>query len=487
MRVLMLGWEFPPHISGGLGTACHGLTRGLQEQGVDVCFVIPRAHGDEHSDHVKLVGCNEVTLESHAAPRAAAQPGAGEDAETSSPSRGAGGSKEELRGSVLRSFELLSVDSLLGPYLSEAEYEERYRAQHEARGEDESLGHLEEQWQAVRRMLDGDPALREAGRQLDSIVRQASGKLEFSGRYGPDLMVEVARYAVAVGEIARREDFDVVHAHDWMTYAAGMVAAAIANKPLVVHMHASEYDRSGENVNPRIHELEHLGLHGASRVMCVSNYTSGIMNTRYGVSQDKLRVVHNGVEPVHSEVAAATKKAISEPIVLFLGRVTFQKGPDYFLEAAAKVVAIEPKVKFVLAGSGDMLPDMIERCARLGLARHMHFTGFLRGDDVKRMFAMADCYVMPSVSEPFGISPLEAMAQDVPVIVSKQSGVSEVLKNALKVDFWDVDALANKILAVLRYRALRDGLSAGGRREVDQLRWDRPARLVKDVYAEVVQ
>jgi glycosyltransferase involved in cell wall biosynthesis len=179
-------------------------------------------------------------------------------------------------------------------------------------------------------------------------------------------------------------------------------------------------------------------------------------------------------------------KRIDEPIVLFLGRVTFQKGPDYFLEAAQRVVASEPKVKFVVVGEGDMLPKMVERAARMGLARHVHFTGFLRGADVERIYAMADIYVMPSVSEPFGISPLEAMALDVPVIVSRQSGVSEVLRNALKVDFWDVREMANKILALLRYPALREHLTAQGRDEVRAMRWEARGQRVREIYREVL-
>jgi glycosyltransferase involved in cell wall biosynthesis len=173
--------------------------------------------------------------------------------------------------------------------------------------------------------------------------------------------------------------------------------------------------------------------------------------------------------------------------VLFLGRMTLQKGPDYFLEAAARVVQVEPRVKFVMSGSGDMLPVMVERAARLGLARHVHFTGFLHGAEVERMYAMADIYVMPSVSEPFGISPLEAMTLDVPVIMSRQSGVSEVLRNALKVDFWDVVDTANKILALLKHRALREQLMLEGRKELREMRWEERARQMRDVYAEVVR
>lgn len=289
-----------------------------------------------------------------------------------------------------------------------------------------------------------------------------------------------------VGEIARRERIDVIHAHDWMTYPAGLVAKAITGKPLVLHMHACEYDRSGEAVDARIRDLEQAGFDGADRIACVSHYTANTLRRFYRVDKTKLRVVHNAVTHNEATRLLHEEKAIPEPIVLFLGRVTFQKGPDYFIDAAARVIEVEPRVKFVMSGSGDMLPRMVERAARKGLARHMHFTGFLRGRDVERMYAMADIYVMPSVSEPFGISPLEAMALDTPVVVSRQSGVSEVLANALKVDFWDVDGMANKILALLRYPALSQQLVEDGREEIRRLRWDTQGALMKQVYQELV-
>ncbi len=491
MKVLMLGWEFPPHISGGLGTACYGLTRGLEHHGVDVTFVMPRAHGDEDTRYVDLVGCADLRVPwvAHERTVGSSASSSGDPREFEAVCERADGTALGVDGraadAIVRSLEILTVDSMLSPYLGEAEYARRYAARMEHESREGVRSTAATQLTTLWRALINIEGLQETGEQLDRIVRGES-TLEFSGRYGPDLMTEVARYALAVAEIARTREFDVVHAHDWMTYAAGMIASAVSSKPLVVHMHASEFDRSGENVNPRIHELEKLGLFGSDLVVCVSHYTASIMRDRYGVDPRKLRVVHNAVTHREQQNAIHWRKAIDEPIVLFLGRVTFQKGPDYFLEAAARVVAIEPKVKFVMAGSGDMLPSMVERAARLGLARNLHFTGFLRGSDVERMYAMADIYVMPSVSEPFGISPLEAMALDVPVIVSRQSGVSEILRNALKVDFWDVDDLANKILGLLKYRALQEQLRDDGREEVRAIRWDYPAGLVRDVYEEVV-
>jgi glycosyltransferase involved in cell wall biosynthesis len=272
-----------------------------------------------------------------------------------------------------------------------------------------------------------------------------------------------------------------------MTFPAGALAARRLGVPLVVHVHACEYDRSGDNVDERIRRMEQAGVDSAARVVCVSHYTAGILRERYGVDEARLRVVHNAVTRKEQRERLRAVKNFAEPLVLFLGRVTFQKGPDYFLEAAKRVVEVEPNVKFVMVGAGDMLPKMVERAARMGLARHVHFTGFLKGPDVERIYSMADVYVMPSVSEPFGISPLEALALDTPVIVSRQSGVAEVLSNALKADFWDVEEIANKILALLRYPALREHVLAAGGDEVRAMSWTDRGKRLRDVYAELVR
>jgi glycogen synthase len=456
MKVLMLGWEFPPHISGGLGTACHGLTRGLAVHGVDVLFVVPRAYGDEDQRSVRVLGANQVPLfervvesQGTAGGRSAEVDAGVERAESGARGEpGSGASSPRPRAAVLaaladwervdQSLELLAVDSLLTPYATEQSYGASYAAS-SGRGGAGVLAPgataLATEAAAARR-VGARAAVEEFRRHLrqfrelageaDAIVESLveRGTLEFSGLYGPNLISEVARFALVVGEIARGREFDVIHAHDWMAVPAGLVAKHVSGKPLVVHIHASEYDRSGEHVNVQVRDIEQLGLDGADLVVCVSHYTANLLQQRYRVDPAKLRVVHNAVTHRQQVEQLHVEKRIEEPIVLFLGRVTFQKGPDYFLEAAARVIKIEPKVKFVMSGSGDMLPVMVERAARLGLARHVHFTGFLKGADVERMYAMADIYVMPSVSEPFGISPLEAMALDVPVIMSRQSGVS---------------------------------------------------------------
>ncbi len=492
MKVLMLGWEFPPHISGGLGTACHGLVGGLTRQGVEVCFVVPRAYGDEAEGPTEILGCNRTPFRTRRLRSRKAVPGdpmraGGPATETlSEGEEEASGESGEEGGPS--SDKRIEVDSILRPYMDERSYRRALEAWR-AMGKGDSLPLVDPiEAERATSAFRGILSRLAPGGGYGWIVEvfEASHYLEFSGRYGPDLLGEVARYAIAVARIAEEREFDVIHAHDWMTYPAGLLAAEVTGKPLVVHMHATEFDRSGENVNERIREIESLGLHGADLVIPVSHYTASILRRRYGVPAEKIRVVHNAVTHKEQQDITGWRKVIPEPIVLFLGRVTFQKGPDYFLEAAAKVVSIRPEVKFVMAGSGDMLPPMVERSARLGLARNVHFTGFLRGKDVERMYAMADLYVMPSVSEPFGISPLEAMALDVPVLVSRQSGVSEVLRNALKTDFWDVDDIANKILALLTYGPLRRQLVEEGREEIRRIHWDTPASKVGKVYEELV-
>jgi glycosyltransferase involved in cell wall biosynthesis len=487
VKALMLGWEFPPHISGGLGTACAGLVQGLSTAGVEVTFVVPHAHGDEEHRFARVLGCNDVELEEEVV-ESIEQPVVRSRIFTQrtmtvvevAPTR----AQPIAAGSTPAAREVM-VESALSPYSGALEYVARLaalRSGEDPRADPRARAEVAE----LRTALLAPREEREVALERISRKRRRTKKLEFSGFYGPDLFGEVARYALCVAEIAAREDFDVVHAHDWMTYPAGIVAARRSGKPLVVHVHACEHDRSGDHIDARIRDIEQLGLDSAARAICVSHYTAGMLRRHYRVDESKLRVVHNAV--THREQVERFKvdKTIPEPIVLFLGRVTFQKGPDYFLEAAARVVKVEPNVKFVMVGSGDMWPKMVERAARMGLARHVHFTGFLRSDDVEKIYAMADIYVMPSVSEPFGISPLEAMALDVPVIVSRQSGVSEVLHNALKVDFWDVQEIANKILALLRFPALREQLTGEGRDEVRAMRWDASARLVRDAYSEVV-
>jgi len=532
----MLGWEFPPHISGGLGTACHGLTVGLARAGVEVLFVVPKALGDEDASHIRLIGANQVRFrrrvrvprEAPAGSTAAGSTAAGSTGESAAAvaveriraGATAGEShlwrvvEAQLRSSAgyaspdeieatMGAAPIVDLGSALSPYADPGAAMALPADLQSALQPWLPTGLLENLvlggrpfdapgWRELAKTVAA--ALRARQAALDApaaaspdVEYEVEERLAFQGGYGHDLFGEVARFALAVGEIARREQFDVIHAHDWITFPAAAAAAEISGRPVVAHVHASEHDRSGENPNPHVKAIEQLGLDISSRVVCVSHYTASILKRRYRVDAAKLRVIHNAVTQDEQRQQWRGVRHIHDPIVLFLGRVTFQKGPDYFLEAAARVVSLRPDVLFVVSGSGDMLPAMVERSARLGLAKNVYFTGFLRGKDVERMYSMADLYVMPSVSEPFGITPLEAMALDVPVIVSRQSGVSEILTHALKVDFWDVDELANKILAVLEYAPLRKNLAESGRDEVRRMRWELRGELVRDVYKEILQ
>ncbi len=474
MKVLMLGWEFPPHISGGLGTACFGMTEALAAKGVEVTFVVPRAYGDEDARFVRVVGCNDVA----AALRA--EGGAGD------PTRLEGMAAElyAVESDDPGVHRLVEVDSLLTPYLNEEEYRRRLAKEQGMRSDLLSVpGTTMSEIRQILAMHSTDlTGARRARRFIESFAPSA-----FTGRYGPDLMSEVARYAVVVGEAAMNEDFDVIHAHDWLTYPAGIVAAAVSGRPLVVHVHATEVNRSPEGgANPQVREIEKLGLDAADRILAVSDFLGRILVDEYAADPAKIRTAHNGFLPFDGAEAAVNRRTIHDPIVLLLGRVTFQKGPEYFLRAAARVVKAIPNAQFVIAGSGDMLSYIVELSAELGIARNVHFTGFLRGDAVREMYDQADVYVMPSVSEPFGIAPLEAMSLGTPVIISKQSGVAEVVSGALTIDFWDVEAMADKIIAVLQQPALRKQLVETAHRDLSRLSWAEMVDTLIDVYTEVL-
>lgn len=426
MKVLMFGWEFPPHITGGLGTACFGLTKGLLKHGVDVQFVVPKAYGDESEEAVRLINASDVRV--------------------------------MMNDPVFRNYwnqiTYMEIGSNLIPYVGPEEFQQMVKDNLNVKVEEGS--------------------------------KVFSEKFQFSGKYGHDLMEEVARYALVGASIAANSEFDIIHAHDWLTYSAGVAAKKISGKPLVVHMHATEFDRSGENYNENVYEIERKGMAEADRVITVSNLTRNIVIERYHIDPDKVITVHNAVEPPDKAELLNTEKHVREKIVTFLGRITFQKGPEYFIEAAKKVLERDPNVRFVMAGTGDLMEKMIRRVAKLKISSNFHFTGFLKGENVDRMFAMSDVYVMPSVSEPFGISPLEAMRSNVPVVISKQSGVAEVLDHVMKVDFWDVDAMADAIYGLLHYQSLNSMFVSEGNEEVNNLKWESASRKIADIYETLV-
>lgn len=399
MKVLMFGWEFPPVSSGGLGTACYGLSKSLSRKGVEITFVLPSASDISDADFLKFRSANEIV-----------------------------------------NLKIRKIPSILRPYMTSENYSSRL---------------------------------------------QKSGKSEKI--YGSTLFDEVYRYTLAAEKIAEEEDFDIIHCHDWMTFGAGVMAKKKKNKPLVLHVHSTEHDRTGGHmVNQYVYDLERTGLHKANKIIAVSNFTKSKIRTHYSVPEEKIAVVHNAVDFSQHYYEEEAHLKGNDKLVLFLGRLTLQKGPDYFVYAAKKILEHEKNVKFMIAGTGDMEPFVIEKAAELGISSKMLFAGFLSPEDVEKAYKMADIYVMPSVSEPFGITALEAMKNRTAAIVSKQSGVSEVIRHCLKVDFWDVNELSNKIISTLRYRELQDTLKDNGYFEVKKFSWDVPAEKCIGVYNQLI-
>lgn len=428
MRVLMFGWEFPPHIAGGLGTACYGIVKGLAYNGVQTLFVMPSASGDEDQSAAKIINASDVPVESF----------------------------DSTVDEFLDKVKFVRIGSNMIPYVDPEEFHE---------------------------MVESERRL-----QSENLTKCIGTKFRFSGRYGSNLMEEVAHYAMVGGTIAmeHKDEFDIIHAHDWLTYLAGIAAKELTGKPLVVHVHATSFDRGTEDqIDSRVYDIEKRGMMAADKVIAVSDLTRNIVINKYGIDPEKVVTVHNAVDFSGRE-NVKVERGVRDKVVTFLGRITFQKGPEYFIEAAAKVLKRTKGVRFVMAGSGDMMNRCIRHVAKLGISDRFHFTGFLRGAEVQKMFAMSDVYIMPSVSEPFGISPLEAMRSNVPAIISNQSGAAEVLKYAFKVDFWDVDAMADDIYTLLKYPALADFAAREGYEEVNRLKWNIATAKLKNIYESVV-
>lgn len=393
-KVLMFGWEFPPHNSGGLGVACFGLTKALSRKDIEILFVLPKKLEGIKSNFLKIISPKESFSHSYV------------------------------------------FNSPINPYITERKYMSLFSSREE--------------------------------------------------NYGGSLFDEVMRYSRFGEIIAEKESFDIIHAHDWLSFGAGIRAKIKSGKPLIAHVHATEYDRGGGyGINPLVYKLEKQGMEHADKVIAVSNFTKNIIIKNYNINPQKIEVVYNGIEFSKERTSLENIheiKSHNRKIVLFVGRLTLQKGPDYFIKTAKKVCNYSDDIYFIISGSGDMEHQLIEQVAESGISDRVFFTGFLRGEELRKAYKISDLFVMPSVSEPFGITPLESLVNGTPVLISKQSGVSEVINNVLKVDFWDVDEMANKILTTLNQKPLLDSLRENGGRDVQNVTWDKSAEKCINIY-----
>ena len=460
MKILMLGWEYPPHIAGGLGTACQGLTGALSDQGISIHFVVPQLFGSERADHMLLTD----QLRRVASPAVVDN---GYDCSVA----------EEPKPKVATT----RIPAFLKPYWSPDHFKQ---AVLEA-GSQVELSKRRGSDRHAKALIDGEVY----GIDLISALYREEFYPEIpapnGGHYGDDIFSEVERFTANVISRIATDDFDVIHAHDWMTFPAGVALAQLTGKPLVVHVHSLEHDRSGLFINEQINQIERFGAQSADRVIVVSHYTRRLLERHHSIPSQKISVIHNGIYPRQAVTDYRLKKTWPHNVVLFLGRVTYQKGPDYFIDVALRVIPHVPDVLFVLAGSGDMLPEIIERVKQLKLESHFLLPGFIQGEELEEIFSVADLYVMPSVSEPFGLTALEAISFNVPVIISKQSGVAEVIDHAFKVDFWDVDRTADMIINALLHEELRNEMVNRAREEVKKLHWDAAALKTIEVYQDV--
>lgn len=414
MKALMLGWEFPPHILGGLGTASYGLTKGMSvQQDMEITFVIPKPHGDEDTSFLRIIGANSVPV-------------------------------------VWRDISY--------------EY-------------------------AMERTKNADEYFRfRNGIKYDfsRIGVNDIGCVEFSGIYPNNLMEEIFNYEAVTSVLAHSLEFDIIHSHDWLTYPAGIFAKNISGKPLVIHVHATDYDRSRGQVNPEVYRIEKQGMDLADHIITVSDLTKRTVVEKYHILPNKVTTVHNAVMPLEF-VDELKQHQGNDKIVTFLGRITMQKGPEYFVEVASKVLEKTKGVRFVMAGSGDMMDKMVRLVAQKGIADKFHFTGFLKGRAVYDMLAQSDVYMMPSVSEPFGISPLEAMQCGTPSIISKQSGCAEILHHAIKTDYWDIQSMADYIHAIVKYPAMYKALRQNGLDEIANIKWEYAGQKVRQIYDNLIR
>ena len=428
MNVLMFGWEFPPNISGGLGTACYGIVKGLSEcDDIHIKFVVPKSHGNElQANNLQLISADQITV-----------------------------GRETKLGSNWSKVSFLHVESKLSPYLTPESYLEVIQKSQEKKEE------------------------------IVSVMSKGI-RIPFSGKYGPNLFDEINKYALVAQTIASETHFELIHAHDWLTFPAAIAAKKVSGKPLILHVHSTDFDRSGGAINSEIFNIEKQGFDQANKIIVVSNLIKNRLTEQYHIPSEKIITIYNGIDAKDYKPEEWKRRIRKEKIVTFLGRITIQKGPEYFVDVARMVVRRMKNVHFVMAGNGELRDRIVELSVKYGISDRFHFTGFLNKEDVAEMLRRSDLFIMPSVSEPFGIVPLEAMQANVPVIISLQSGVSEVIRNVVKTDFWDVHAMADAVHGILKHKKLSKVLITEGKQEVSKLSWEQPARQINQVYQNVL-
>jgi len=422
-RVLMLGWEFPPVINGGLGVACHDLCIALSKI-ANVTMIIPKSNPDFVVKNLNLIGLNTI------------------DAKTLR-SIGHTDSYKNLK-------QVYFINTHLNPYYNGSE-------------------------------LYGGAPLNVESQYLKKIKigNETAEVFHIDDLYGGDVIEKVTVFGKLAANLAHSLDFDIIHAHDWMTMFAGMEIKAQTGKPLAMHIHSLEVDRGGPHSKGWVYQIEKKGMEAADVLMPVSNFTGHVIHDYYNIPWSKIHTVHNGIRPV---IPFVGEKMFKEKMVLFVGRLTRQKGPEYFVDIAEKVLAQDQNVRFVMAGTGEYFNPLLERAAERGIAHRFHLTGFLNLDKVRQLLSIADVYVMPSLSEPFGLSAVEAVQFGIPTVISKQSGVAEVLQGSLKFDYWDVDRAANYIISLLHNEVLKEQIKKDAYRDLENISWDKSAAKVLEGY-----
>ncbi len=438
MKILMFTWEFPPLISGGLGMACYGMVKALLSQGIKIDLVLPTRELvyfplREESD-VDILPAVFLDQKMH---------------------------KEFTQRSFSTIQERLD-------YIGITAHPESYFR----------LSEIKQYAVSVRRKYWLSEVVTNEERELwDEMTANLIGE--------EDLMRKVQEYTLRADRFAKALEYDLIHAHDWLTYPSGMLAKQLSKKPLIVHIHATEFDRAGGPGDERVHKIEHAGMTYADKVIAVSKYTAQMIMSRYRIDTGKIRIIHNAFT-VPEDAVSHKERIFKGPTILFLGRITLQKGPDYYLEIADKVLKVHPEARFIIAGTGDMSRQVLRRSASLRLKNRFLFTGFLNRKQVERVLQAADIYVLPSVSEPFGISPLEAMAFGITSIISKQSGVAEVVHHAFKIDYWDIDLWAETINHLIENREKCAKIGIEGMREVHRIQWDEAAEKIRHLYSSTL-